>query len=196
MLWFLLACSAPDDTATADDTQAPVDDTLRGALTLALPLEDRDVYEVVLGVDHDPDEYDGVEKLICTNYDGEPWPATRRGDYAVAAAVLDEGVEAATELLAGLPQIVQDEYIERDVNAIGYRLMELGQHDAAIRVLEFLTQAYPDSANTWDSLGEAYWTAGNHDRAIANYEQALELDPEFPSALAALVQLGAREAGE
>jgi tetratricopeptide (TPR) repeat protein len=128
--------------------------------------------------------------------DGEPWPATRRGDYAVAAAVLDEGPEAAAELLAGLPQVVQDEYIERDVNGIGYQLMQVGALDEALAVFEFLTTAYPESANTWDSLGEARRAVGDHERAIECYRKALELDPEYPTALAALEQLGALEPAE
>lgn len=126
----------------------------------------------------------------------DPWKPTRRGDYAVAAAVLEGGIEAGLELLAVLPQVVQDEYIERDVNMLGYTLIEQRRFDEAIQLFEFLTTAYPESANTWDSLGEGHLSAGHHELAIESYRQALELDPDSETAGAALGKLGALEAGE
>jgi len=39
-------------------------------------------------------------------------------------------------------------------------------------------QEYPKSANTYDSLGEAYLKMGQKDLAIRNYETSLRLDPD------------------
>ncbi|MDF1799847.1 MAG: serine hydrolase [Planctomycetota bacterium] len=135
----------------------------------------------------------GINRILD---DGEPWTPTRRGDYAVAFKVLDEGPEAALELLASLPQIVQDEYIERDVNGLGYGLLDQRRFDEAIQVFEFLTTAYPESANTWDSLGEGHLRAGHRELAIECYRKALELDPASETARDALDKLAVLEASE
>jgi hypothetical protein len=36
---------------------------------------------------------------------------------------------------------------------------------------------YPESANTYDSLGEMYAFLGDKDLAITNYQRSIELDP-------------------
>ncbi len=38
------------------------------------PLLERDLFDTPIGVDHDPAEYEGVERAICTNYLGESFP--------------------------------------------------------------------------------------------------------------------------
>jgi predicted Zn-dependent protease len=45
---------------------------------------------------------------------------------------------------------------EAEVNVYGYQLINEGKHDKAIEVLAMNTKKYPNSANAWDSLGEAY----------------------------------------
>ncbi len=35
---------------------------------------------------------------------------------------------------------------------------------------------YPDAFNPYDSLGEAYMDAGDHEKAIANYKKSIELN--------------------
>jgi CubicO group peptidase (beta-lactamase class C family) len=58
-----------------------------------------------------------------------------------------------------------------------------------IAILRIATDLYPDSANTWDSLGYAYRRAGDSQKAIEFYRMALDRDPEFPSAKKALAEL-------
>ena len=54
--------------------------------------------------------------------------------------------------------------------------------DEAIRILELNTEFYPESSNTWDSLGEAYMKKGNKEKAIKFYKKSLELDPKNTNA--------------
>ena len=63
----------------------------------------------------------------------------------------------------------------------------------AIRVLRITTDLYPDSANTWDSLAYACQQAGNREKAIERYRNALARDPEFASVLRALAELDAEK---
>ena len=79
--------------------------------------------------------------------------------------------------------------IETDLNAIGYRLIADKQLEKAIEVLKLNTQLYPESFNTWDSLGEAFALAGKKTEAIENYEKSLKLNPNSESGKTALSKL-------
>jgi len=48
---------------------------------------------------------------------------------------------------------------------------------------------HPQSANTYDSLGEIYGLAGDRDHAIASYERSVALDPGNTNAIKALARL-------
>ena len=125
---------------------------------------------------------------------GVPKTPEPRGDAVIARVVLDSGIEAAQTELARWPEVVRDEYIERDVNAIGYSLIQQHRYADAIKLFEFLTATYPTSANTWDSLGEGHLIAGHVDQAIENYTKALELDPTNALIPGILEKLHARKA--
>ncbi len=80
-------------------------------------------------------------------------------------------------------------YTGRAINAFGYQLLERNRLDDAITVFKLNTEAYPDSANAFDSLGEAYTRRGGREDAIKNYERALQLDPNLTTARDALGRL-------
>jgi hypothetical protein len=82
--------------------------------------------------------------------------------------------------------------LEAEVNALGYRLMGSHRVEPAIAAFRLNTRAFPQSANAFDSLGEAYATAGRRDEAIAAFRAALERDPEYGPSRAWLERLGAR----
>lgn len=63
---------------------------------------------------------------------------------------------------------------ENSVNLIGYQLMQAQKVKAAIEVLKLNVAAYPNSANVYDSLSDAYEADGNRELAIQNAEKALE----------------------
>ena len=58
-----------------------------------------------------------------------------------------------------------------------------------MELLKFKVIAYPESANTYDSLGEAYMVNGDKELAIQNYKKSLELNPENQNAVDKLKQL-------
>jgi CubicO group peptidase (beta-lactamase class C family) len=70
------------------------------------------------------------------------------------------------------------DFSESDLNLLGYYLLyDENKVDAAIKIFELNTKAYPTSSNTFDSLGEAYLKKGDKQSAIKNYQRALEMDP-------------------
>ena len=66
---------------------------------------------------------------------------------------------------------------EARVNAVGYTLLRSGRIDEAISVFEYNVRAYPQSANCYDSLAEAFEKKGSREQAIRNYARAVSLDP-------------------
>ncbi len=79
--------------------------------------------------------------------------------------------------------------VESSVNAMGYRLLENGEIDAAFKVFDLNTETFPLSANTWDSLAEAIMTKGDHESAIRYYRVSLKLDPESSNAVRMIEQM-------
>ena len=66
---------------------------------------------------------------------------------------------------------------EAEINQYGYQLLAQGETDKAIEIFTINTERHPKSANTFDSLGEAYATKGDKKNAIKNFRKALEMNP-------------------
>jgi CubicO group peptidase (beta-lactamase class C family) len=99
-------------------------------------------------------------------------------------------IPAAVEAYQALQQAEDAAAAEGYLNDEGIGLADLSLFEPAIKVLLLNTVLYPDSANTWDSVGYAYAKKGDKEQARKYYRKALEVDPKFPSAIAALEKLG------
>lgn len=64
---------------------------------------------------------------------------------------------------------------EQAINKLGYYYLGEKQTDQAIVVFTENTKRFPTSANVYDSLGEAYETNGEIEKAAKNYKKACEL---------------------
>jgi tetratricopeptide (TPR) repeat protein len=84
---------------------------------------------------------------------------------------------------------------ETQVNRLGYALLAAKRPAAAAGILRLNAEAFPESANAWDSLGEAQAAAGDREAAIRSYETALRLEPGSASAADALRRLRAASSG-
>jgi CubicO group peptidase (beta-lactamase class C family) len=93
--------------------------------------------------------------------------------YAIAERPADESVRLYNELRSKNSPAVGEDV----VNMIGYELLRNGAHGKALVFFELNTKAYPSSANTYDSMGEACETLGDLTRAAACYQKALEVLP-------------------
>jgi hypothetical protein len=88
---------------------------------------------------------------------------------------VDEAVEALFKEKEVYLAEVSD--LEARLNLMGYALLGEEKDGAAVRIFKLNVRLFPESANTYDSLGEGYMLSGNREEAIKNYEKALELDP-------------------
>jgi len=116
-----------------------------------------------------------LDYLGYTPYDA---PATQ-----LTWLVLEQGADAALaqlpKLRAGDPNAVG----EAQINQLGYAFLNAGRHDDAIALLELNVREHPRSANTYDSLAEAFQTRGGEgdlEKAIQYYRKSLEAIPNDP----------------
>lgn len=70
------------------------------------------------------------------------------------------------------------DFSERPLNVFGYEVLEKKDTAGAIRVFMLNAKTFPNSANVWDSLAEAYMKAGDTKSAKRYYERSLKLDPK------------------
>ncbi len=104
--------------------------------------------------------------------------------YAVEKVIRRAGVAAGLERFRMLrAESASDLYFdEREFNELGYRLLGAGDSEAAIEIFQLNVELFPESANVYDSLAEAYMKSGQTDQAVRYYEKSLELDPDNQNA--------------
>jgi CubicO group peptidase (beta-lactamase class C family) len=99
----------------------------------------------------------------------------------------DEGIEAYKKIKREKPN--NNAVAEERLNTLGYVLLQQRKIAEAIGLFKANVALYPQSANTYDSLAEAYMINGNKELAIANYRKSLELNPQNSNAVAMLKKL-------
>jgi len=111
----------------------------------------------------------------------------------LSATITSKGIDAAMakyhQLKAASPATYN--FDEDELNNLGYQFIRGNQFKEAIRIFQLNVEAYPNSANTYDSLGEGYMDAGDKPQAIANYQKSLELNPKNRNAVLMLQKLNA-----
>ena len=106
---------------------------------------------------------------------------------ALFSIITDKGIESA---LGQFNALKKDYYVtEIQLNNLGYRLLGIKKVREAIEIFKLNVETYPQSANVYDSLGEAYVINGNKELAIKNYQRAVELNPQNHNAIEALKKL-------
>src|SRR5580700_3598172 len=111
----------------------------------------------------------------------------------LSATIASSGVDAAVKQYHDLKAVQPTTYNfdEDELNSLGYRLLNAKKFNDAIRIFQLNVEAYPQSSNVYDSLGEAYMNSGNKPLAISNYQKSLQLNPKNAGAVSMLRKLGA-----
>ena len=114
-------------------------------------------------------------------------------DQTLSATIASGGIDRAVVQYHDLKahQPAGYNFDEDQLNTLGYKLLHTNKFNEAIRILQLNVEAYPQSSNVYDSLGEAYMDAGDKPPAIANYQKSLELNPKNSGAVKMLQKLSA-----
>ncbi len=121
------------------------------------------------------------------NFVVPPPSRVRRAELRHVLAV--QGMAAMTERAKKLKNGNPCEIDEGTLNGVGYDALGDGLVEDAVKIFQLNVALYPDYANGYDSLGEAYMRGGQRQLAIENYERSLQLDPENENAVAMLKRL-------
>jgi uncharacterized membrane protein len=111
----------------------------------------------------------------------------------LSATIASSGIDAAAKQYHDLKAAEPSTYNfdEGELNSLGYQLIGAKKFKEAIGILQLNLEAYPQSSNVYDSLGEAYMDDGDKPLAIANYQKSLELNPKNRGAVVMLQKLNA-----
>lgn len=110
--------------------------------------------------------------------------------YSLADMIDKEGLPAALKYYNGIKDSVGYYLDEREMNRTGYEFLQSGKHKEAAAIFKLNTQAFPKSANVYDSYGEALMALGNKTEAIENYKQSVKLNPGNEDAIKILKNNG------
>ncbi|MFC1849865.1 tetratricopeptide repeat protein [candidate division CSSED10-310 bacterium] len=83
---------------------------------------------------------------------------------------------------------------ENEFNALGYFLIQRNKPVAAKAIFKMGVEVFPNSANAWDSFGEACMANGDYEQSLQYYKKALELlpaDTTTPDQLKQLIEQNA-----
>ena len=125
-------------------------------------MEDEDHGSVVM-----PSHYYGLRKVF------EGWQVG--GDVASTGASAIESHYKTLSAKFGY-SILPPELL---MNQAGYQLLAAGKMDEAVAVFKSNVERYPNSANVYDSLAEAYEKNGKLELARPNYEKAAQLGAQY-----------------
>jgi tetratricopeptide (TPR) repeat protein len=132
-----------------------------------------------------------VNMWCHTCHHGRPRPMTL--DEELSEQYRTKGLQAALDDYAALKKKFYGraayDFGEDSLNTFGYSVLQSKDTAGAIQVFKLNTEAFPESANVWDSLGEAYMKANDPKNAQLNYEKALTLEPNNQNAKEMLKKL-------
>jgi len=98
--------------------------------------------------------------------------------------IKEKGIAEAVNLYGQLKKSESAKYNFREdqLNRLGSRLLKEAKVKEAISIFELNVSAYPDSSNAYYSLAEALLKDEQKERALVNYQKALQLNPKNTNA--------------
>ncbi len=126
--------------------------------------------------------------LIILNFCCKKTKVNEDKQYSISKAmdyVFEKNINETIEFYYELKKDSSDYYNfndENELNSFGYQLLNEGKTEEAIKIFELLVSEFPNLANPYDSLGEAYYSNGNLQESLVNYQKALLLDSENSNA--------------
>lgn len=113
-------------------------------------------------------------------------------DYNSAFEEISKGnIDAGCEILYKQKEFYLAQYsdLERILNGLGYMHLRKNDVTAAIQIFRLNVDLFPESANVYDSYGEALMVDEQIDLSIQNYKKSLELNPDNKNAARVLKKL-------
>lgn len=140
-----------------------------------------------------------IAPTICERVFGEEHPVFSWLNYGtyknpvnqLEKKILEQGITKAISTFMDKNGKHQDtlQISERDMNALGYRMMSRGRYQDAKQIFGMNMKAYPYSANVFDSYAEICLRTGDRKNAAKYYTQAAQKDSNNKQAKSVAQQL-------
>lgn len=122
------------------------------------------------------EDFMNVRRIDFRFKQGKPLGFELTSEENLINLITTDGVQNAVRAYQNNPK--EYAFTERALNTIGYQFLRQKETKDAIEIFKLIVEAYPKSANAYDSLAEAYMNDGNKELAIKNYKKSLELNPK------------------
>ena len=96
----------------------------------------------------------------------------------LAKAVLNDGIDAALAQYKTLKSEgpASYDFAENELNRLGYQLLQIERIEDALEILRLNNQEFSESANTYDSFGDALLANGDTTNSLINFKKAFVMD--------------------
>lgn len=109
---------------------------------------------------------------------GKAYEIPKRSVYQSLRKQSQTDINKAIETYYSLKKTSEKEYSfenPSELNTLGYELLRANKINEAIAIFKLATKEFPENANIFDSLGEAYFTNKQYDLALDCYNKAISL---------------------
>ena len=133
----------------------------------------------------------GFDPALAAILDYEPTPSLADQLHEI---LIKQGLKAAREAYDSFIAEPVHKWVDTEpaLNRLGYRLLyDEDRVDDAIAIMRLNVEQHSESANAYDSLGEAYLKAGNKKLALKAYREAQQRNPRLWSSVLAAEKLEA-----
>ncbi|NQV14841.1 alpha/beta fold hydrolase [bacterium] len=105
--------------------------------------------------------------------------------------IQESGVQAASDYYIKFKKAQPEKplFFEAAMNVMGYEYLLNYDLPEAIAVFKLNVAEFPDSWNTYDSLGEALLENGETEAALKNYQKSVELNPDNDNGIQVIQKL-------
>jgi tetratricopeptide (TPR) repeat protein len=133
---------------------------------------------------------ESLEKDLVKIINGEGYEPTYKGVQKLTQIIDNQGLNTIEDNLQKVAEDLKATLKNSsELNSYGYVLLGIKDFKKALTVFRLNTLLYPEDANTFDSLAEAYMKSGKNQKAIENYEKALSINPQAENAAEMLKKL-------
>jgi hypothetical protein len=112
----------------------------------------------------------------------------------IVETVRQSGLDSAVRVYRGLREQYYGraayDFGEASLASVSDGLLSERRYDDAVAILRLDAEFFPNSAEIYGRIGEAFRLKGDTASAIANYRQAIQIDPRAPLAARRLRELG------
>jgi len=148
--------------------------------------------QVILLTNNKNFKLDKITKAIEFIIQKKPYNVPRKSIYLAIRKTSYDNVEQGIKLYFQLKHSQKKLYDfdnKNELIRVGYKLIAQKQYQSAIKIFKLATTEFPDHANAFDSLAEAYYANGNLKAALANYQTSIKLDSDNINAISKIAKI-------